>query len=76
MKFEVITEWTGTGTGDDANRPKVADTYTIQKWSDTTGQPAANLRPDPNLYIIEAEAEASVVSAIQDDPDYEVLWYE
>ena len=76
MKFEVLTAWTGTGTEADANRPKVADDYTIGKWTDTTGQPSQNLQPDPNLYLIEAEADPAVVAAIEADNDYHVFWSE
>jgi len=76
MLFQVMTAWTGTGTEEDSNRPLVADTYAIQKWTDVTGQPAQNLQPDPNLYTIEAEAEESVVNAIEADNDYFVVWSE
>jgi hypothetical protein len=71
---QVITPWTGSGTKDDPNRPLLADQYTLLKWSDVTGQAAANLPPSPNLYTLEIVCDDAVMTTIQNDPNYQVLW--
>ena len=76
-RAEVTTSWTGTGAStDDANRPQLGDDYALLKREDITGQPSANLQPDPNLYNVLVEVEESVLDAINADPDYLVLWQE
>lgn len=37
---EIITVFTGTGTENDANRPKLADDHKLKKWEDVTGRPS------------------------------------
>ena len=80
---EVVTPWTGTGQGEDANRPDVADKYMAgtywregQKWEDVTGQSVAQIKPDPNLYVIYMELEADVLEALEKSNDYLILWSE
>lgn len=78
-RAEILTPW--VAAADDpspmpSNHPKLADDYTFSKWEDVTGQPSANIMPDPNLYIILVEAEQAIIEAIDADPDYEVLWSE
>lgn len=72
----VCTSWIGTGAEDDANRPNLGDEYKLAKWEDVTGTPAANLAPDPNLYIVRIECEADVLDAIEGDGRFMVLWSE
>jgi hypothetical protein len=76
MKAEVITSWVGDGISTEtAHRPKIADDYTI--WcKDTTGQDAANLHPNPNMYIVQIECDQATLDAIEADSNYQVLWYE
>ena len=75
-RAEITTTWTGTGAQDDDNRPQLGDDYALRKWEDVTGQPSANLRPDPNLYVVRVECEEAVLDAIEADADYLVLWSE
>jgi hypothetical protein len=74
--MECMTQWKGDGTQDNANRPTIGDDYAVKKWQDHTGQPSANLQPDPNLYIVYVECEADVLDAIEADGNYFVLWSE
>ncbi len=76
MKAEILSPWIGTGSIADPNRPRVADDHPLISWTDTTGQPAQNLTPVPNLFVIEVEATAALITAIEADPNYEVLWSE
>ena len=75
-RVEIITPWIGTGTPEDSNRPKLGDYYDIKKWEDITGQPSANFPLAVSMYIILAECEASVLTQIETDADYQVLWSE
>lgn len=76
IKAEITTPWTGTGTMKDPNRPLLPDIFTIKSWTDTTGQPAENLQPDPNIFIIEVVCEQAVLNAIELDDRFAVLWDE
>ena len=77
MKAQVITPWAGDGSSiENANRPKVADDHNIQTWTDVTGQPSANLQPNPNMYIVEITCDQTTLDAIESDNNYEVLWSE
>jgi hypothetical protein len=73
-RAEIATPWTGTGTGDDANRPLVADAYPLQSWVDVTGQAVERIRPSPNLYVIEVEADEATLEAIGADGRFWILW--
>lgn len=78
IKARVITPWIGKGEtlpSLDSYRPMLMDNFQV-KWVDVTRQPAINLSPDPNLYIIEVSAEAEVLDAIDEDDNYEILWRE
>lgn len=79
IRFEILTSWVGDGTGGNANRPKLGDDHTLLKWEDITGQNAQGLPPDPNLYIVLAEATQVNYDVIIADLDYgegAVLWSE
>ena len=89
-QFEVITPWVGYAddpSPEPSNHPKLQDDYPhrfnpdgsvaqegIRKWEDTTNQDAANIVPDPNLYVIKCEADETVLDLIEANPDYAVLW--
>lgn len=76
MRAEVITSWVGDGlTTDTANRPRLVDDYVVN-CVDTTGQPAENLHPKPNMYIVQIECSPETLLEIEDDPLYQVLWGE
>ena len=76
-RAEILTDWIGDGlslaTG---NRPHVANAYALARYEDVTGQPSANLQPDPNQFIVRIECEVDVLEAIESDNDYLVLWSE
>lgn len=76
-RAQVLTPWIGDGrSADSANRAAVGDAYTLERWTDVTGQPAENLQPDPNLLAVEIVCEDAVLAQIDADPDYEILWSE
>lgn len=73
---EIITGWSGDGTTDSPNRPMISDTFQVKKWEDVTGQSSNNLHPDPNTYILHITCEDDVLTQIEADSDYYVLWEE
>ena len=76
MKAEVLTAWVGDGVSiETANRPKLIDDYSV-KMEDVTGQPSANLHPDPNLYIVQIECDQATLDLIDADPNYVIGWVE
>jgi len=75
IKMAVLTAWSGDGSEDNPNHPAISDDHQLQRWEDTTGQPSENLHPDPNLLEINAWVETDEqLQAIEDDPNYYVLW--
>lgn len=72
-RSEVITGWGHKATG--ANKAQLALNYPLM-CQDITGQPSANLWPEPNLLTVYVECEAVVLDAIEVDADYHVLWSE
>ena len=73
-KLVILTTWTGDGLSTEtANRPMLGDTYALQSMSDITGQPSANLHPDPNQYVVEAVADEATYLLIDADADYFVI---
>ena len=81
-KITVLTPWIGDGFTDkgggdvDRRRPKVVDDYGIKTWSDITAQPAENLTPTPNAYVIHANVDDATLAAIDADSQYTVLTVE
>ena len=73
-RFQVVTDFVGTGTEADPNRPAIGDDYALSKWEDVTGTPSASITPASNTYVIQAEAAESVLDSIEADNDYLVLW--
>lgn len=76
MKARILTPWSGSGKEDDPFRPRLADDHKLVRWKDVTAQPAANLQPDPNLFVVEVEATAEALAAIESDSQYLILWSE
>ncbi|MGD9156914.1 MAG: hypothetical protein PVG39_00780 [Desulfobacteraceae bacterium] len=76
QQAEVITSWIGDGSEENPNRPLIADHYSLDKWSDVTGQPSENLIPDPNSCVIFIECEDTMMDQIETDSNYFVLWVE
>lgn len=73
MRAEILTPWAGTGTQENPYRPLLIDDHEVVLYRDTTGQVAENIRPDPNLLIIEIVCDDLVLDAVESDPKYEVL---
>ena len=73
---EIITPWVGIGLDDDPNRPRLGDDHLITKWEDVTGQQSISLPLDINIYVILIECEDSVLTEIESDNTYRVLWSE
>lgn len=76
MRARVLTPWVGSGTEADPYRPQLADAYGLRSYGDVTGQPAASLVPNPNLYTAEVVCTDTVLAQIDADPNYCVLWSE
>jgi len=84
MRAQVLTPW--TNDVEHGNYPLlqaalVESGYIARNghpWSmvDVTGQPAENLYPDPNLYIVEVTCDATTLAAIEADDRFMVLWSE
>ncbi len=70
----VVTPWAGTGVARDPYRPLLQDAYALRSCVDVTGQPAGNLPPAPNLFTVEITCDDAVMTAIQADANYQVLW--
>lgn len=70
----VLTPWTGEGSDEQPNRPQLADDHPLLSWQDVTGQPAVNIRPDPNLFQIKVTCTQDTLDKIETDPTYFVLW--
>lgn len=66
LKAQFVTEWTGDGTEENPNHPTIDDVPGNKSWTDITGQPAQNLHPAPNVYVVEVTAEEAVLDAIAD----------
>jgi hypothetical protein len=70
---DIITPWTGDGTEDDPNRPRLMDNYRFG-FTDKTGQPSGALPPQPNIFVINVKVEDTVLAQIDADAEYYVLW--
>jgi len=79
IRAQILTHWTGTGTEEDPNRYAIWDDFNFtpsEKCEDVTGQPSANLHPDPNMFIVQMVLYKATLTAIEADPKYRVLWSE
>ena len=74
MIAQVLTPW----LMEEDNERALLDTLLVNhqgwKWTDITGQPRANISPDPNLYVVEVECDAKTLAAIEADSRFTVLW--
>ena len=77
-RFEVLTPWVEEENedGDISRWPLVTSEYHMARWQDITGQDAANIAPEPNLVSILAEADETVLDAIESDNRFLLLWEE
>jgi hypothetical protein len=69
---EVVTRWTESG----GRREAEVVTRCPGAWTDATGQPDANLNPDPNAVVWRGVVDAAVLDALEADADVLVLWSE
>lgn len=79
MKAQVITPWgqlTVPGLGLTEQCKLKIDHPDIWTWVDVTAQPAENLSPNPNMYVVEITCDQITLDAIEADPNYHVLWSE
>lgn len=70
----ILSPRIGTGIGNDAHRPQVADHYPI-KWADITALPALrrNARHTVDALVIQATADQDVIDQIDADIRYAVI---
>lgn len=74
---ELLSPWfeeTDPEDGHVFRRPLVTTEFKLARWTDITGQPAANLPSVVNLVALLVEADESVIDAIKADPRFRVLW--
>lgn len=71
----VVTPWVAA-TPSRGNHPKIDDDYSLYSWSDVTGQDTSVISPDPNAYTVEIICEDTVLTALNSDSDYVILWSE
>ena len=77
MKASILTTWKGSGSQADPYRPSILEEHlTIVSFVDATNQPAANLLPSPNLYLVTVVCDAATLAEIEADVNYFVLWSE
>ena len=77
FRAAIVTPWVAANDDNSprpTNHPLLDDEYAITTWQDITGQSAADLPPTPNEYTVLAEVDEDVLEAIDNDPDYTVLW--
>jgi hypothetical protein len=75
-RAQVVTPWTGSGSDAASYRPQLAADYALVSWVDATGQPAANLVPNPNLYTVEIVCQDAVLALIAGNANYSIVWSE
>lgn len=71
-RAQALTKWSVS------REPQIALDYFggLMVCDDATAQPNANITPDPNLYIVQIECDDAVLTAIEADANYFVLWDE
>ena len=77
-KVLIVTPWIGSGIGDDVHRAKLSVDHPLPSGmecsgSDVTGQPAAGLIPNPNLFVVLVTATPEYIAEIEADANYLVL---
>ena len=71
---EILSPWI---VGADGQRSiQISRDYAGLTGSDVTGQPVANIVPDPNMMAVLIECEAAVLDDIEKDSNYLVLFAE
>ena len=59
-----------------ANVPKIHLDHPGIWWTDSTGQPGANLAPEPNVVLVDIQATEEKMARIRADASCFVLWEE
>jgi hypothetical protein len=75
-RAQVVTPWMGSGTDTASYRPQLAADYGLVSWVDATGQAAASIVPNPNLYTVEIVCQDGVLTQIAADANYSIVWSE
>ncbi len=78
VRAEILTPWEDVAneTGGVQRWPLVSSVFRLACWQDITGQPSANLLPNPNLFSILAVADETEIAAIKLDNRFFVVWEE
>lgn len=71
VRAAVLTGWSEIGPR--KFRPAIVEDYGLKEWTDITGQPSANIMPEPNLFVLEIRCEPATLDAIEADGRYCVL---
>ena len=75
FRAEIITPWTEREFGNELGAaPELDASYQLVQWSDVTAQAAESIPPDPNLLVVDAVLEESVLANIRADSRYHCLW--
>lgn len=72
----IATRWIGTGQPGNPWRARVASDFVLDSYSDLVGQPPDVLPPSPNVYLIDAVLDDTVLTAIRAATGVLVLWDE
>jgi hypothetical protein len=74
MIAQIVTAWIGNASHFDPYRPRLHDDYpAIYRCVDATEQDAAQVVPEPNLYVVQVWCDAATLTLIEADPRYLVL---
>lgn len=75
FQTELVGPWGQQDIGGEvAHVPQAAIDFRLSKWTDVTGQPAPNLPPAPNLFVLQAMLEERELQRIRLDSRFHCLW--
>jgi hypothetical protein len=75
IRFQALTSWKLSEQPDGKYlEPALAGDHRLHAWCDVTGQAAESLLPEPNLLVIQAQADEETFAAVNADPACLVLW--
>lgn len=69
---EAVTRWVSEP---DRNDMEIALNHN-GAFTDVTGQPDANIPPDPDAFVVFFEVKAATLAAMQNDANLVILWSE
>jgi len=76
---EIATRWQGDGKSTETGFGPLLGTLLTRPgegFGDVTAQPSANLKPDPNCYVVRVRCEGGTLDVIEADSRFLVLWCE